>query len=274
MVFPNIKDDTINDLIINALCQKVKGIDSVDKKARQLFYNLQNTSSGIPQGNPLSPLLSNVYLTQFDLEMKKKNYGLVRYADDFVVLTRNKNEAKEAYQCAVDTLRRLDLNLHSINCEANNGKTKILSIEIQKPLSFLGISFDGDEYYPSIDNVDNFLDKLNTERIHCVDGDVLNILQGVKYSLHGWIATYSYTSIERYFCKIDTYINRKLFLKLSKLGWKLKNPGKTPSYNGKNTSRDCLSEKQRKHAGIPTCANIFQKVKSAQATKTATPTKR
>jgi hypothetical protein len=40
------------------------------------------TEQGTPQGGVVSPLLSNVLLTPFDGEMRKKGYRLTRYADD------------------------------------------------------------------------------------------------------------------------------------------------------------------------------------------------
>src|SRR5205814_2248518 len=43
------------------------------------------TRAGTPQGSPLSPLLANVYLHRLDTRMVAAGYGLVRYADDFVI---------------------------------------------------------------------------------------------------------------------------------------------------------------------------------------------
>jgi RNA-directed DNA polymerase len=49
---------------------------------------------GVPQGSPLSPLLSNIMLHELDKEMEKENCKYVRYADDFSIYTKSKNEAK------------------------------------------------------------------------------------------------------------------------------------------------------------------------------------
>ena len=43
------------------------------------------TERGTPQGGVASPLLSNILLTPFDREMRRKGYQLTRYADDWVV---------------------------------------------------------------------------------------------------------------------------------------------------------------------------------------------
>ena len=49
---------------------------------------------GMPQGSPLSPLLSNIMLDVLDKEFVRKGYRYVRYADDFSVYTKSKAEAK------------------------------------------------------------------------------------------------------------------------------------------------------------------------------------
>jgi len=49
---------------------------------------------GIPQGSPLSPLLSNIMLHELDRELEKQGLRFVRYADDFSIYTESKATAK------------------------------------------------------------------------------------------------------------------------------------------------------------------------------------
>jgi CRISPR-associated endonuclease Cas1 len=52
---------------------------------------LKQNSVGIAQGNPLSPLLSNLYLTPFDREIRRhKNFSLIRYGDDICIFRLSK----------------------------------------------------------------------------------------------------------------------------------------------------------------------------------------
>lgn len=94
IIFPSLTDDSINKLIDESLSQKLKGLKSL-KKHRALF---QNAGKGIPQGNPLSPLLSNIYLSRFDAQLKDDGYSLIRYADDFIVVFGSDEEAREGYE--------------------------------------------------------------------------------------------------------------------------------------------------------------------------------
>lgn len=94
---------------------------------------------GTPQGGPISPLLSNVYLHTFDQRMMAAGLRLVRYADDFVVCCASEGRARQARDVAQAELTRLRLTLHS-------DKTRVLSCD--DPLHFLGHAFDGDGAYP------------------------------------------------------------------------------------------------------------------------------
>src|SRR6266540_3733962 len=53
-------------------------------------------TGGTPQGAVISPLLANIYLHALDCQIKQKGYRMVRYADDFVVLCRSREEAEAA----------------------------------------------------------------------------------------------------------------------------------------------------------------------------------
>jgi RNA-directed DNA polymerase len=56
---------------------------------------LHKRRKGVPQGSPLSPLLSNIILDQLDKHLKTKGYMFVRYADDFSIYTKSKAMAKK-----------------------------------------------------------------------------------------------------------------------------------------------------------------------------------
>ena len=55
---------------------------------------LHKRRKGLPQGSPLSPLLSNIMLDQLDKYLEKRGCRFIRYADDFSIYTKSKSEAK------------------------------------------------------------------------------------------------------------------------------------------------------------------------------------
>ena len=68
---------------------------------------------GVLQGSPLSPLLANIYLHPFDVALTHRGLALARFADDWVVCARSREEAQTAYAYAVDILGRLRLRVHA-----------------------------------------------------------------------------------------------------------------------------------------------------------------
>jgi CRISP-associated protein Cas1 len=91
--------------------------------------SLLEVTQGIPQGSPISPMLSNLYLDHFDEALIEANLALVRYADDFVVLTKTKPEADMALELTETILRDLALGLNPL-------KTNI--VNLQSGIDYLG----------------------------------------------------------------------------------------------------------------------------------------
>ena len=67
---------------------------------------------GLAQGAPISPVLANLYLHPLDAALTTAGFPFVRYADDFVVLARDRRGAEAARRLVEATLRRRGLELH------------------------------------------------------------------------------------------------------------------------------------------------------------------
>jgi len=91
--------------------------------------------AGAPQGSPVSPLIADIVLHVLDEEWARSGQGLgvlVRYCDDFVVLTRSRAAAEAAKARIVSILERLGLRLHP-------DKTRIVCLaKGQEGFVFLG----------------------------------------------------------------------------------------------------------------------------------------
>ncbi len=86
---------------------------------------LTKRRKGVPQGSPLSPLLSNIMLHELDKELEKQGLKYVRYADDFSIYAKNKSTARKTGN-AVYLFLKNKLKL-SINLEKSG---------IRKPVQF------------------------------------------------------------------------------------------------------------------------------------------
>lgn len=90
-----------------------------------------SSAMGIPQGSPLSPLLSNAVLLPFDLSFSSAPASLFRYADDMLVLCRDEATARVMLNQASEVLAGIGLEL-------NANKTRIAPLD---QTSFLGFGF-------------------------------------------------------------------------------------------------------------------------------------
>lgn len=131
--------DEINHEILTAELAKyiddTRVLDLIYKWIKaDVVYKGQKTAlaKGVPQGSPISPLLSNVYLDVFDEALMKANYKHVRFADDFVILCKDKPTAEDALELTEDVLSKLNLNV-------NLDKTRITSFN--QGFRYLGVSF-------------------------------------------------------------------------------------------------------------------------------------
>ena len=253
VVFKRLSDTTINTLIQQALNQSIGNLDSFNVEQKKYFENIDK---GIPQGNALSPLLSNIFLSPFDLRLKDKGFKLVRYADDFVIMCTSEKECEEAYIECCTVLEELNLNIHKLE---EGGKTRIVNFNKHDTMDFLSVTFDGNVFYPSFANVERLKSKIrdvcNGKDKYCVS----TLLIKIKNKLDGWVSAFYYTNIQRYSSEIDAFINRQLYLSLAKMGWKFtaSSLGKLPhKFRHKNESPKCLSFLQRKNSGIPLCMEL------------------
>lgn len=91
------------------------------------------TRVGSPQGGVISPLIANVYLDEFDQEMKRRNHRIVRYADDILILCCSQSAAEHARQVATQLLEgdlRLKVNERKTHLAHSDDGIKFLGVEI------------------------------------------------------------------------------------------------------------------------------------------------
>ncbi|HYX07832.1 MAG TPA: group II intron reverse transcriptase/maturase [Bacteroidales bacterium] len=94
-------DEVDHCLLLDLLYRKVKCPVTMQLVRRWLrapiWVNgkLTKRRKGVPQGSPISPLLSNIMLHELDTEMERQGLRFVRYADDFSIYCKTKSEARE-----------------------------------------------------------------------------------------------------------------------------------------------------------------------------------
>ena len=75
--------------------------------ASEVFeHKFEATEQGVPQGGPLSPLLSNIMLNELDKELTNRGHRFVRYADDMVILCKSRREADRVKESITHFIKR------------------------------------------------------------------------------------------------------------------------------------------------------------------------
>jgi RNA-directed DNA polymerase len=92
----------------------------------------ESTTAGVPQGGPLSPLLSNIMLNELDKELERRGHRFVRYADDVIVLCKSKRGAERTMESMVEYIG------NKLFLKVNREKSTVAYITKVK---FLGYSF-------------------------------------------------------------------------------------------------------------------------------------
>jgi RNA-directed DNA polymerase len=92
----------------------------------------EETKVGVPQGGPLSPLLSNIMLNELDKELTRRGHRFVRYADDCMIFCKSRKSAERTLQNIVKYIER------KLFLKVNREKTKVVYFNRAK---FLGYTF-------------------------------------------------------------------------------------------------------------------------------------
>jgi RNA-directed DNA polymerase len=189
---------------------------------------------GTPQGGVVSPLLSNILLTPFDQEMRRKGYQLTRYADDWVITCKSAAEARAALAAAVRILERLGVQL-------NPQKTRI--VQVRFGFEFLGYLIRcgrpkqwsnrklgrtapaGSLYaYPREKSIGRFKDQVRQLTSRYAPVDTQKLIEDLNPMLRGWGRYYQKAHVRKLFTQLDAWIVRRLWSHRCKRwrcsGWK------------------------------------------------------
>ena len=161
------------------------------------------TTVGTPQGAVLSPLLANIVLNHLDWTLETEGYRFVRYADDFLIVCRRKQQAQEAL-ASVKRVLEDDLGL-----ALSQEKTKITTYG--KGYEFLGFFLSSRSRRMRSKSVEKFKTKVRelTIRKHNLDQRVIRKLNQVIRGTALYFAP-SFATSRWTFQKLDSWIRMRL----------------------------------------------------------------
>ena len=122
---------------------------------------------GIPQGNPISAILSNLYLYELDKLAISKGWKMVRYADDMVISVSNIENAQLVLeQIGKYLLDNRNLTIHPLG-NSSDAKTAIFLNPKKDRMKYLGVIFDGQNLFPTNECCYQLIGKIRNINLIC-----------------------------------------------------------------------------------------------------------
>lgn len=183
--------DTVNhDKLISILRENVKDSHTIHLVRKFLQAGImekglvKSSTIGTPQGGPLSPILSNIYLDKFDKELEQRGLHFVRYADDCNIFVKSDVAAERVMKSVTSWLER------KLFLKVSATKTKIVR---PSNSNFLGFTFfkNSDKWQckPSKDRKKRLYEKIKLvlKRKHAVSRPLNETFIKLNQVIRGWI---------------------------------------------------------------------------------------
>jgi len=164
------------------------------------------SEEGTPQGGPLSPILSNILLTDFDKELERRGHKFCRYADDCNIYVKTEKAGERVMLSLTNFLAK------KLKLKVNPHKSAV-----DKPWNrkFLGFSFTRGKNPMRIkiheSRIKRFKDKVKK---HCKHFKSKNVDTTIKKYLmpyiRGWINYYSLTEARTIVKELDSWVRRRI----------------------------------------------------------------
>lgn len=212
--------DRVNhDILMSRIARKVK-----DKRVLKLIRSYLNagvmengvrtrTELGTPQGGPLSPLLANILLDDFDKELERRGHRFVRYADDCNVYVKSKRAGERVKESLTRYLeQRLKLRV-------NREKS---AVDRPWKRKFLGYSFRAEKRAPirlADKTIERFKDRIREITSRRRSMSIQERIRQLNAYILGWVAYFRLAEMKGHCERFDEWIRRRLRMCLWKQ-WK------------------------------------------------------
>ena len=162
---------------------------------------IQPTREGVPQGSPLSPLLSNIVLDVLDKELERRGHRFARYADDAVILVRSRRAGKRVMESITRFLER------KLKLKVNRQKSQVVSA---RQVAFLGFVFRRGKIRWSDESFEGFKAKVRRLTSRTWGISMKKRLAILSCYLRGWITYYGLSKYYRPLPELDRWIRRRV----------------------------------------------------------------
>jgi RNA-directed DNA polymerase len=171
----------------------------------QIGNSFEPNEMGVPQGGPLSPLLSNIMLNELDKELERRGHKFVRYADDMIILCKSKRSSERVMKSIIRFIE------DKLFLKVNRGKSHAAPISKVK---FLGYSFyeiNGEgrlKVHPK--SVSKMKAKLKELTSRSNGWGYARRKKALRQYIIGWVNYFKLADMKSLLLKTDQWLRRRL----------------------------------------------------------------
>jgi group II intron reverse transcriptase/maturase len=160
---------------------------------------------GVPQGSPLSPLLSNIMLDDLDKELEKRGHKFVRYADDGNIYVKTLRAGERVMESVKKFLEK------KLKLKVNAKKSKVDRATRVKFLGFSFYKYKGEvRIRVAKRSLERFRERLRRLTKRTRPGKLEDIIQEINRYLIGWMGYYRLAETPSVYAGLDSWIRRRL----------------------------------------------------------------
>ncbi|CUO27260.1 group II intron reverse transcriptase/maturase [Eubacterium sp. am_0171] len=177
----------------------------------------QATMTGVPQGGPLSVVLSNVYLDKLDKELEQRGLRFTRYADDTMIFTKSEMAANRVMKSITDWIER------KLFLKVNATKTKVVRPTRSKYLGFTFLKNGGEwKVKPTTEKKKKLKQKLSEylKRNKAIARPLAVTIKRVNEIVKGWINYFRIGMMKQFMEEFGQWLRHKIRIIVIKQ-WKI-----------------------------------------------------
>ena len=166
------------------------------------------TREGSPQGGPLSPLLANIYLNEFDQEFTRRGVKVIRYADDIVLLAKSERATERLLETSSRYLE------DKLKLTVNREKSRAVSVTAIRNFKFLGFALGRgkDGYFIRVHAKSLKKAKQNLKELtsRSQGRNVRVVMHNLKVYMTGWLAYFGIARIKETLRDWNGWLRRRI----------------------------------------------------------------
>lgn len=214
----NIDDVDMVNLFSAAIETTLGNLTDLQRRGLESIFPLSH--DGVAQGSPLSPLIANIYLAEFDREMNREGLACIRYIDDFVIMAASEKQVMKGFRAAKAVLRRQGLQVYS----PDDDPLKASKGDVRDGFDFLGCYVKPGLVQPSKFARNRLLEKIDTEvslacnlaTMACKGGNGVGVgcyaqaIVNINYIVWGWGKAFRFCTGSQVIQELDRKISKKM----------------------------------------------------------------